>query len=72
MPAPISTITRTWTHLPFLPGLEATQGPNAVVRPYKTVFFGASHEYADDEGWTKVHYRTLNTRKQRRWRDLNE
>ena len=36
-------------------GLEATQGlPNGGPTAYTTVFFGASREYADDEGWIKV------------------
>jgi hypothetical protein len=53
-----------------LPGLEATQGPNAPLIGYRTPFFGADREYADDEGWITVHYRSRNKRKQRRWRDL--
>jgi hypothetical protein len=72
MPAPVTRIAPTWPRLAFLPGLEATQGPNAHPAPYRTVFFGATHEYAEDEGWTTVHYRSRNKRKQRRWRDLNE
>jgi hypothetical protein len=69
MPAPT---TRTWSHVPFLPGLETTQGPNAAPATYRAPFFGADREYADNEGWTKVHYRNQSKRKQRRWRDLNE
>jgi hypothetical protein len=55
-----------------LPGLEATQGPNAPLIGYRTPFFGADREYADDEGWTTVHYRSKNKRKARRWRDLDQ
>ncbi len=36
-------------------GLEATQGlPNGGPIRYTPAFFGASREYADDEGWVRV------------------
>ncbi len=64
--APIS-----FTPVSYLPGLEATQGPSAPLIGYRTPFFGADREYADNEGWTTVHYRNSSKRKQRRWRDIN-
>ena len=63
--APIS-----FTPLAHLPGLETTQGSTAPLIGYRTPFFGADHEYADNEGWITVHYRNKSKRKQRRWRDL--
>lgn len=50
-----------------LPGLESTIDLHVV---YRTPFFGADREYADNEGWTTVHYRNKSKRKQRRWRDV--
>lgn len=52
----------------FLPGLEATQGPNACPPPYRPVSFGAQREYVDDnDGWQRV-VRT----KRRKWRGVTE
>jgi len=69
---PVANLSGRSTFPPAIcpPGLEATQGPNAHPATYRTPFFGADHEYADNEGWTTVHYRSRNKRKQRRWRDL--
>lgn len=47
----------------FLPGLEATQGPNARPPPYRMVSFAATREYADNEGWQHV-----GRKKKRSWR----
>ncbi len=51
MSSPSNMIPR----LAFPPGLEATQGPNAVTKAYVTISFSSKREYADDsEGWTVV------------------
>jgi len=72
---PANTISRPkvdWPRVAFLPGLEPTQGPNAPNVPYRTPFFGADREYAEDEGWTTIRYRSRSRKTQRRWRDLDE
>ena len=52
----------------FLPGLEATQGPDARPPPYRPVSFAAQREYANDEdGWQRV-VRAKN----RKWRGMRD
>lgn len=46
------------------PGLEATQGPGAKPINYLPIFFGAQHEWENDEqGW-----QLFETRRARQWR----
>lgn len=55
-------------HPVCLPGLEATQGPDARPPPYRPVSFGATREYKDDEdGW-----QTVTRTKRRKWRGVRE
>jgi hypothetical protein len=67
MPAPVVSKRPSFPLVRYPPGLEAT---NDLHVAYRTPFFGADREYADNEGWTTVHYRTKSKRKQRRWRDV--
>lgn len=69
---PVICAKNTFTPVAHLPGLEPTQAPSANPPSYKPISFGADREYAEDEGWTTVHYRSQSKRKQRRWREVNE
>lgn len=69
---PVTRAQPTFTPVAYLPGLEPTQGPHAITRAYKPISFSAERDYAEDEGWTTVHYRSLSKRKQRRWREVTE
>jgi len=37
---------------------------------YRPLFFGATREYADDEGWQYVSYKKKGGRKARQWREV--
>lgn len=45
------------------PGLEKTQGPNANMPAYRTVFFGGTRDYKDDEDGFQVYH----SRGYRKW-----
>ena len=64
MPAPVASQRPSFPLVSHLPGLEPPQAA------YRTPFFGADREYADNEGWITIHYRNKSKRKQRRWRDV--
>ncbi len=55
MPTSTPTSSNMIPRLAFPPGLEATQGPDAVNKAYVPISFSSKREYADDsEGWTQV------------------
>ena len=47
-------------------GLEKTQGPNAKETGYRTVFFGGTREYKDDEDGFQV-YHSRRYRRMQKW-----
>jgi hypothetical protein len=60
----LNTTSTTFPLVRHHVGLEATQGlPNGGPTGYTTVFFGASREYADEEGWIKVRNGRSNNRR---------
>lgn len=52
----------TWPRVAFAPGLENTQH----LPPSRPVTFGATREYADEEGWIMVERKRQRRRRVRR------
>lgn len=77
MDSPI--VGATWLRTPPLTypaGLHETQAPGAHPPTYRTVFFGATRDYVDDEdGWQTVHYTSKKGRRKaarRNWLGSSE